>query len=246
MESMKKKYTFLLSILSVFLLLTCNEQEESIKSSDTEPMSSHLPFLEEGKTWVYNAHPIYMYPDYEYKYVVKGDTVINGVKGNKIYTYNFDNDGAWEYVTSLYEDEGKVWRLEDATQILLYDFSVEQGGRIEVNGGVSLWAYSVFKLFCYGVHRRCLWVINCPVERVTSPTDERYLYSFVLWVEGVGSVEDFLRNYDSNTPTDSKSHRLIRVEERGCEVFNMEEFKKNFFVEEGDVGYMIIPGSEKN
>ena len=42
--------------------------------------------VEEGKTWImkyHNAEAMDLYPDYEYKYFIEGDTLINGKEYKK-------------------------------------------------------------------------------------------------------------------------------------------------------------------
>ena len=79
---MKKEFIFLLGL---FCSLTAFSQNENYNS-----------FVEEGKVWnmlCSNKEPLGMYPDYDWRYFIKGDTTISDLCCKKLYVYNENNNG---------------------------------------------------------------------------------------------------------------------------------------------------------
>ena len=123
MKNMKK-----LVILLAFICCAVTMQADSVK------------FLEDGKEWVYEfTNPI---AENQVRYVISGDTVINGVACKRLVIYGKHH---WEYRTddgkpfykgALYEDGQKVYffRPETTEAVLLYDFGLSVGDKAVVAG----------------------------------------------------------------------------------------------------------------
>ena len=82
--------------------------------------------VEEGKTWnmkYHNYEAFDLYPDYDYKYFIKGDTLVGGKNCKKLYSYNEQNSDAVAYKMSMHETDGKVFFIpvNSTESFLLYE-----------------------------------------------------------------------------------------------------------------------------
>ncbi|MDR2804259.1 MAG: T9SS type A sorting domain-containing protein [Dysgonamonadaceae bacterium] len=102
-------------------------------------------------------------------YLLKGDTIINGVKYKKLLS-----GCSGEYIAALKEVDKKVFiKEDDKHERLLYDFNLKEGDSME-NNGLS---YRVTKI---------------DTVRVGDTERKRFNFeNFDVWTEGIGSLHAF-------------------------------------------------------
>ena len=158
--------------------------------------------VEEGKTWImkyHNAEAMDLYPDYEYKYFIEGDTLINGKEYKKLYSFNVDNQRVKTYVMALREEYNKVFFLptNSTKEYLLYDFGLAVGSTVMVsnvyqteNSEISIKVIDDRVLNINGVERRLMKVC-----RILTVDNETYTFPAGWWIEGIGSELGLLNNW---------------------------------------------------
>lgn len=135
----------------------------------------YIPFLEEGKVWVYFYHGLC---DDPYKYlIVRGDTEFDGKNYKKIIDWETSR-----CVCLMREEGSKVYCMQDGNEYLLYDFGLNVGDTFETpNGNATVIAVKDI-------------MVGSRSHRVLDVRDnENNAYSN-WWIEGVGG-----RNYLTNS-----------------------------------------------
>lgn len=91
-----------------------------------------MPFVQDGKVWTYEASN-YIY-DWEERFSLEGDTIINSCKCLKLYYTCQFYQQEHLYKGAMFEEEGKVYFFASGstTPVLMYDFSYEPGTIIKV------------------------------------------------------------------------------------------------------------------
>ena len=107
------------------LLLLLMAMEGMAKAQDYEPI------IQEGNEWhtldviVNPGFP----PNHHYSTLVhwlSDDTLVDGVRYTKVLETR-NGEGTPRLATLLREEDGKVWKRESATDILIYDFTAQVG-----------------------------------------------------------------------------------------------------------------------
>ena len=151
----------------------------------------YRPFVEEGKTWhmlLQTEAPIDE-PEWNFDYVIQGDTVIDGLEAKKVYSINEDNTGAVFYKMALREEDRKVFFIAPGSeqQYVLYDFNGTIGDVVSVAGVinnnpryVNLKIIAKNKAHIHGIDRQVY-----RVKFMDSNNDEDFYSGW--WIEGIGS-----------------------------------------------------------
>ena len=150
----------------------------------------YLPFAEEGKVWNMQYHNDLnhlQYPDYNYQYFIKGDTLISESNCKKLYVFNENNDGLTEYKMAIYETEGKVYFIPSGSteSLLLYDFQIQEGTSAVMSNPIHPeWEIEMRNnkdgmTKTNGISRHCLFV-----NRLDTSFED---YPSGWWIEGIGS-----------------------------------------------------------
>ena len=150
-----------------------------------DPKFCH-PLVEEGKRWTYDNY-LEIRPDeynHYYWYYLEGDTVINGKTCLKMYSENEYNDGKVSYKGALYEEDKKVFHVNnDGKLALLYDFNCKVGDEITVPQG-TLRVNRIYINNNQGRDIRIYELLPLEYEDYESPI-------YTHWIEGVGCTSGF-------------------------------------------------------
>ena len=150
-----------------------------------DPKFSH-PLVEEGKRWTYDNYMDGRSDEYDfyYWYYLEGDTVINGKTCLKMYSENEYNDGKVSYKGALYEEDKKVFYVNnDGKLALLYDFNCKVGDEITVPQG-TLRVNRIYINNNQGRDIRIYELLPLEYEDYESPI-------YTHWIEGVGCTSGF-------------------------------------------------------
>ena len=188
-------------------------------------MGNSHPFVEEGKVWNMYCHRIYnpeAYPDYDFNYFIKGDTLISGMNYKKLYAYNENNDNQTEYKMALHESKGKVYFIPSGSteSYLLYDFQIPEGASIVTADNIHPeWEIEMrnnkdILIEINDVSRHCLFV-----NRVDASFED---FPSGWWIEGIGSELGPLNTWGFEA--DGNSRYLVNCEVNGQEIFNLSDF----------------------
>ena len=207
-------------------------------------LSQPLPFVEEGKIWhmVYNnPEASDIYPDYQFYYFIKGDTLISGRNCKKMYVYNENNNDSIVYLMSLFETERKVFFIpKDSTiSFVLYDFSIPVGATATITDAIhpdrkiTMRNNGEKDVDINGLSRHC-----CLVNRVSSSGSEVSDFPSGLWIEGVGSELGPLATWQFEA--DGNNRFLSYCDANGQWTFCLSELKDNCS------GIKIVYGSKED
>lgn len=170
------------------------------------------PVAVSGKSWDYHYTDL-SNPgiDYDYRYYIDGDTLINGLKRLKLYSYNRDNDGQSRYETAWFEAGGCIFSYDasEKEDYVIYDFS-SPGQR---------WRRLSFRDFTISretkdIHGVARDVVSFSRKTSSSPS------VIGCWVEGVGSVGALLSPLSFPL---RPGHRLVRCEQEGRILFEYSD-----------------------
>ena len=211
---MKKEFIFLLGL---FCSLTAFSQNENNNS-----------FVEEGKVWnmlCSNKEPLGMYPDYDWRYFIKGDTTISDLCCKKLYVFNEDNNNQTAYKLALYETDRKVYFIPNGSSdaYLLYDFQIPVNQTNLVTDVIHPeWKIEIRNnkeklVKTNGVNRHCLFV-----NRVDSSFKD---FPSGWWIEGIGSELGPLNTWSFEAA--GNNDYLLNCEVNGQPVFNLSDFRNN-------------------
>ena len=188
---------------------------------------NHIPFVEEGKVWnmLCNNAEAYLYPSYQYRYYIEGDTLISSLNCKKLYAYNENNDGQTQYKMALHESGGKVYFIPNGSteSYLLYDFQIPEGSSaIMANPIHPEWELEMRNnkdriIETNGVNRHCLHV-----NRVDASFED---YPSGWWIEGIGSELGPLNTWGFKAAGNSCYFQNCEV--NGQEIFNLSDFQSN-------------------
>ena len=169
---------------------------------------SYRPLVEEGKRWTYDNYLETRPDEYNhfYWYYLEGDTVINGKTCFKMYSENEYNDGKVSYKGSLYEEDKKVFLVNnDGKFTLLYDFSCKEGDEITIEEGVM----TVVSISTRVYEGHTLRIFELASKKLENVPDADYMH--IYWMEGIGSTKDFF----GMTPLPGNNRGIVRCEVRG-------------------------------
>lgn len=216
--------------------------------------ADYRPFIEEGKTWIYevsnpNSNPYY-YEEWTETFQLTGDTLINSHNCKKL--YHSRTGSKWQreldqlYGGALFEEEGKVYIVYPKGQALqlLYDFSCKKGDS-RVIGGYELEILEKLNVSYAGVPLHIL---------IWSPKEMDQLQYNSILVEGIGSPDNDLILYYDNWLPDSYRYKLLSCNVNGTEIFNYDIFQEVYssiyhayhpFIEDGKIwrvdGFSLRP-----
>ena len=188
-------------------------------------MGSSHPFVEEGKVWNMQCHRIYVpgvYPDYDFNYFIKGDTLISSMNCKKLYAFNENDDNQTEYKMALHESGGKVYFIPNGSteSYLLYDFQIPEGASTVAADNIHPeWEIEMRNnkdrlIEINDVSRHCLFV-----NRVDASFED---FPSGWWIEGIGSELGPLNTwlFEAN----GNSRYFVNCEVNGQEIFNLSDF----------------------
>ena len=149
------------------------------------------PFVEDNKVWAYDKNPK---GAKDYRFYMRGDTIIGGRKCLKMYSENEYNDGKVNYKGAYYEENRQVFRYwpGEENALIQYDFSLGLGetvlqaslGTKVDSGGVQ--SFANIMVMDGGVPYRVLAIYEV-VKWANREKEEVTDYSHTgAWIEGVG------------------------------------------------------------
>ena len=163
------------------LLLLLLAMEGMAKAQDYEPI------IQEGNEWhtldviVNPGFP----PNDHYSTLVhwlSDDTLVDGVRYTKVLETR-NGEGTPRLATLLREEDGKVWKRESATDILIYDFTAQVGDTLRF-GDSHEFEYWIVDSISFeqigGVDRKKIW-FGLEYDITGEP------YAIETWTEGIGS-----------------------------------------------------------
>ena len=163
------------------LLLLLMAMEGMAKAQDYEPI------IQEGNEWhtldviVNPGFP----PNHHYSTLVhwlSDDTLVDGVRYTKVLETR-NGEGTPRLATLLREEDGKVWKRESATDILIYDFTAQVGDTLRF-GDFHEFDYFVVDSISIeqigGKDRRKFW-FGLEYDFTGEPV------AIETWTEGIGS-----------------------------------------------------------
>ena len=179
------------------------------------------PFVEEGKTW----HMRYSNEeDYDYRYYMKGDTLIGGIECKKFYVFNYDNAQETEYLLAIFENDRKVYFIPKGMEdsYVLYDFDGSVGDIVSVADVTHIdWKRDMRiveeKSMNIGLEFRRCALMRPILEENPIPTPSGW------WIEGVGSELGPLNTWLFGA--DGNNRYLLKCVINEQDVFNMKDFK---------------------
>ena len=151
----------------------------------------YRPFVEEGKTW-HMYHEVDNFPEYNYDFdfIIQGDTLIGGTEAKKVYGINEGNGGVTVYKMALREADRKVFFIPPGSeqQYVLYDFNGRAGDEVTIakeikenpdNIAMKIIADQTIRI--HDIDRRAYLVMRAE--------DEVIDWSCCgWWIEGIGST----------------------------------------------------------
>ena len=151
------------------------------KAQDYEPL------IQEGNEWhTLDAIVSPGFPPYEYYttlvHWISGDTLVEGVRYTKVLETR-NGEGTPSLATLLREENGKVWKRESSTDILIYDFTAQLGDTLHFGdfGEFDYWVVDSISIEQIGgVDRRKFW-FGLEYDITGEP------YAIETWTEGIGS-----------------------------------------------------------
>ena len=210
-------------ILSAFTCLLC-----------VSVHAQYLKVVEEGKTWnmlYHNEEAIELYPDYEYKYFIEGDTLIQDKEYKKLYAFNENGDKATTYKMALCENDEKVYFIPDGDMLpyVLYDFDISLGNTFVVSDPVHPQYWNIemnvneerFVLDSSSEQHRIFRVSRVLEGRYHDESPDRSGW----WIEGVGSELGLLNTWGFGAM--GNNNYLLSCTLNGQIIFESEQFQKN-------------------
>ena len=177
-----------------YLLLLLMSQSFALFAQD-----GYRLLVEPGKKWTYH-NDTYRY-EYDYHYMLEGDTVVVGKNCLKMYSENKNNNGEICYEGALFEENKKVYCFypEKNETALLYDFGCKVGDTLKI-GNIDLITLSIdtiVGIICKGER------YDFQAQRYGEDMGEPFVMGTLSWVKGVGATLDFFNmlplagNYNS-------------------------------------------------
>ena len=161
------------------LLLLLLAMAGMAKAQDYEPI------IQEGNEWhtldviVNPGFP----PNHHYSTLVhwlSDDTLVDGVRYTKVLETR-NGEGTPRLATLLREEDGKVWKRESSTDLLLYDFTAQVGDTVRFGDfAESFVVDSISFEQIGGVDRKKIW-FGLEYDITGEP------YAIETWTEGIGS-----------------------------------------------------------
>jgi len=164
---------------------------------------TYIPVLSDGKVWQYATVNCYERTDTtgHYKITVTGDTIINDFICKKIIVQNENMQFPIQTFVA-YEDNGKVYKVEEGKLILLFDIGLKKGDCINNLAEVV----GEYTKVINGKQRKVI-VIDSMVDH----SDGECLYYVI---EGIGvSKDEFISNF--NIGNDDDFCTLVSCTENG-------------------------------
>ena len=155
--------------------------------------SNYRPFIEEGKVWECVQHQTFYNMSASYRtYYFEGDTVIADRLCKKVMLRSSstrDSIVTIECVAALYEENRRVWKFtpNSTTPSLLYDFSVQTGDSMYIDG-MSCYVAMTPDVNIRGDSLRCIYFLD------EWDMHEYGQHSFAygsqnFWLEGIGATQ---------------------------------------------------------
>ena len=159
---------------------------------------TEYPLVKDGAVWrkTYSKMPIMPGDFYTidfYQYVMQGDTIIDSLSYNKLYSENYDSiHNPIQYVGAIRETaDNKVWFIKSSdwqfkysagiipnnTEILLYDFGLQVGDTFTTIESDNHIVESIDSILVEGVYRK-KWNFMS-------------FFSQREWIEGIGDMKGF-------------------------------------------------------
>ena len=168
----------------------------------------YRPLVEEGKRWTYDNYLDFRPDEYNhyYWYYLKGDTIINGKTCLKMFSENEYNDDKIIYKGALYEENRKVYFVNDVRKFtLLYDFGGMKGDEIMTEEGL----FTVEAISTIENQEETFRMFELSSKELEDEPDAEYMH--VFWIEGVGCTKDFF----AMIPYPGNYCSLVRCEVNG-------------------------------
>lgn len=151
----------------------------NLKAQDYEPM------IQEGNEW----HTLDVivnpgFPPYDHYttlvHWISDDTLVEGVRYTKVLETR-NGEGTPRLAALLREENGKVWKRESSTDLLLYDFTAQVGDTVRFGDfAESFVVDSISFEQIGGVDRKKIW-FGLEYDITGEP------YAIETWTEGIGS-----------------------------------------------------------
>ena len=157
-------------------------------------MSQSLPIFEEGKTWVVD-HTYYRQGvvDVTNTYIVRGDSVVDGISYKKVYITSKENleDLALYYLAR--DENGVAYFREDDEEHVLFDFNRKVGDELvieTVESRPNVQYKGIIKEIstvegCDGIVRKC---IVCDVYIRYDEVEPLFPFGSMSFIEGIGDI----------------------------------------------------------
>jgi len=152
----------------------------------------YFPFIEQGKEWnfiAYQSDGLGKTTEYEYKYKINGDTIINQVKYAKIYMIDYRYNST-ELSAFVREKDKKVYQYApwSENETLIYDFDIKVNDSICIcNGNWQLILKNVSTINTESGQRKCFYFESYAYNSFESSWEYTYAYPIYI-IEGIGST----------------------------------------------------------
>jgi hypothetical protein len=202
-------------------------------------------FISEEKGWSIVIKGCYFreppcYTTYYYKFL--GDTLIGGINYTKLFESHDRNKQIWKIHSFWRENSDSVFAYyeEAGQERLIYNFNLKVGDSIQTFATFKIKVDSIKTLEWGGEMRRHFYLSKNDYSSKT------------LWIEGVGSMANFIRNSDIGFSGSIST--LLCFEENGQQVYQNPEFNSCYvyisslapFISEKKVWSDLIKDSFEN
>lgn len=132
------------------------------------------------------------------KYLIAGDTLIEGEVWKKVWKSNVFNDKPPRYHNAIIEKAGKVYTYPRNTWNLLYDFGALPGDTVRTYGGDLGESYHHIVdrtdtvVLADQIPRKRMWIISASSYYTSDSTLNTFSYPLDTWIEGLGSIRNGL------------------------------------------------------
>lgn len=205
-----------LIIIFQFTLSFAQQEYEYVPFPTSDAIWSEVYYFEEDINWQ---------PHIYERFTVNGeDTIINAISYKKIYMFldTFFDKSTAIYIGALREDEQKrIWLKIDSPlhpfkpitsingeEILLYDFSVQEGDTItseyinfDAFENIVVWKIDTIQIG--NTYRKKIKIRNESIPVDEWPSEYPYPSEIIEWIEGIGSPNGLFFTSPFNIPTAS-------------------------------------------
>lgn len=219
------------SLFLILILLSLFSSGQQQKASGSE-----FSLLDTTNLWslLDNYYAVHIHPNDPYSYtksswyIIGTDTTINNISYKKLMKAMDAEHEKWSISGYLRQDANRVYSLEGAREILLYDFNLSVGSSMES----ELYPGRYFTSRLDSVREINL---NSEIRKIYYLTE--YLASYPetrvneIWIEGIGSVSDGLlrKTMFGITGENSHDYQLLCFQQNKVLIYQSKNYQNCYY-----------------